>query len=365
MYGSRPRPAHDDRDAAVAKLRPTGAAAPWAAVTMLTLAAACGSAAPPLAPPRAAGAEVMAQPPESPPPWISALDRDHPLVGRIYRVADGKWIDERALVAVFAEADYVLLGERHDNPDHHALQAWLIERLIAADRHPALAVEMAGQDQQEALDQAVADHPHDPDAVGDAVQWRQHWPAWAQYRSVVSMALDHRLPIVAANLPQGMVRNLVREGIGAVDAATVARLGLDEEIEPATRSAIQQEMVASHCNMLPVDVADAMVLGQVATDAQLAARLTEHPTAVLIAGSGHVRGDRGVPMHLRRHGHLRKVVSHAFIDVQAGLPSPSDYADRYGVATLPFDYVWFTPRFSDEDPCAGFQAPSHPAPDPS
>ena len=36
--------------------------------------------------------------------------------------------------------------------------------------------------------------------------------------------------------------------------------------------------------------------------------------------------------------------------------SPGDYAARYGATTLPFDYVWFTPRASDEDRCAAMRA---------
>jgi hypothetical protein len=40
--------------------------------------------------------------------------------------------------------------------------------------------------------------------------------------------------------------------------------------------------------------------------------------------------------------------------VDAGAPAPADYAARFD-GTLPFDYVWFTPRADDTDPCEKFK----------
>src|SRR5687767_16011942 len=53
-----------------------------------------------------------------PPP--AGLGHDHPLTGRIWDVAGARFIITEALVARLAPARFVLLGERHDNADHHA-----------------------------------------------------------------------------------------------------------------------------------------------------------------------------------------------------------------------------------------------------
>ena len=56
----------------------------------------------------------------------------HPLVGQIYRVADGGLVSETELIEAAAAADFVLIGERHDNRDHHRLQARIVRSLQRA-----------------------------------------------------------------------------------------------------------------------------------------------------------------------------------------------------------------------------------------
>jgi uncharacterized iron-regulated protein len=76
--------------------------------------------------------------------------------------------------------------------------------------------------------------------------------------------------------------------------------------------------------------------------------------AVLIAGTGHVRTDRGVPAYLRRIAPAPRTVSVAFLEVDPKRPDADSYAARFNRG-LPFDYVWFTPAVDDEDPCEKFR----------
>jgi uncharacterized iron-regulated protein len=76
---------------------------------------------------------------------------------------------------------------------------------------------------------------------------------------------------------------------------------------------------------------------------------------VLIAGAGHVRRDYGVPMYLASKMPDARVISLAFVEVSRGEPDPPAYAMQFQRQTLPFDYVWFTPRVDDQDPCAAFK----------
>ena len=46
------------------------------------------------------------------------------------------------------------------------------------------------------------------------------------------------------------------------------------------------------------------------------------------------------------------VASVAFVEVAPGALAPGDYAGRFGAVRLPFDFVWFTERADDSDPCA-------------
>ena len=40
------------------------------------------------------------------------------------------------------------------------------------------------------------------------------------------------------------------------------------------------------------------------------------------------------------------------LEVEPSLREPAQYAAQLGSDALPFDYAWFTPRATDEDPCA-------------
>src|SRR2546429_67817 len=168
--------------------------------------------------------------------WESPVERAHPLVGRIWDVKAGAFIGEDALVARLVASRFVLLGERHDNADHPALQAKLVRAMVEAGRRPALGFEMLATAQAPAI-----------------------------------------------------ARSLARAG--------------------------------------------------------------QRDGAVLIAGAGHVRRDRGVPVHLARQAPDASIASVAFVEVDAAAVKPGDYAKAFGSDALPFDYVWFTPKVDDADPC--------------
>src|SRR4030095_6249976 len=69
--------------------------------------------------------------------WESPVERAHPRVGRVGDVPAPPFISEAPLNARLAGSRFVMLGERHDNPDHHVLQAKLVRALVEAGGHPA------------------------------------------------------------------------------------------------------------------------------------------------------------------------------------------------------------------------------------
>jgi uncharacterized iron-regulated protein len=257
--------------------------------------------------------------------------------------------------ARLAAARFVLLGERHDHPEHHAFQAWILRGLIDAGRRPAVAFEMLSADQAPALAAHLARAPRDAAGLGEAVGWsRSGWPPWTQYAPIAEAALAAGLPIVAANLPPATARAVARGDLAGLEAALVRTHGLDRPAPPATQAAMEAEMRDSHCRTLPESALPSMVTAQRARDAHMAERLlaTGADGAVLIAGAGHVRTDRGVPVYLAARAPGAAVASVAFIEVAPGRTAPDDYAERYGVARLPFDLVWFPARADESDPCA-------------
>jgi uncharacterized iron-regulated protein len=292
---------------------------------------------------------------EAPP---TGLAQDHVLTGRIWDVAAARFVTTEALVARLAGARFILLGERHDHPEHHALQASIVRGVVATGRRPAVAFEMLGADQATALAGHLRDAPRDAAGLGDAVGWsRAGWPPWPLYQPIAEAALAAGVSIVVANLPMATARAVARGDLSALDPALVRTHGLDRPAAPAMQTAMEAEMRDSHCGQLPESVLPGMVTAQRARDAAMAERLVAAAGdgAILIAGAGHVRTDRGVPIYLTARAPGAAIASVGFLEVDAARTAPADYGERFGATRLPFDYVWFTKPADEVDHCARFR----------
>ncbi|MFM9845830.1 MAG: ChaN family lipoprotein [Hyphomicrobiaceae bacterium] len=293
--------------------------------------------------------------------WLSPSGQDHELIGRLWSSLRQQFVEPEDFIKSLQSADFVLLGEKHDNRDHHRLQAWIVGALIGRGRRPALAFEQFSADQRAALDAYLARHPQSAAGIGAAVGWEKTgWPPWSDYQPIAQAALDARLPIMPANLAKSTITAIARNGVSALGAAQAASLRLTDAIPADVQTQMRREIVAAHCDMLPQDMVDPMVTVLLARDAYMAATLLEgrarkpSDMVVLIAGSGHVRQDRGVPYHLRKLRAGDQIVSVALTEARDGQSSPADYAGALGAGEMPFDYVWFTPRADDEDLCIKF-----------
>jgi uncharacterized iron-regulated protein len=309
----------------------------------------------------AVAVSACAQAPGVPPPWHSRIAADHPLVGRIWRASDGAFIGRDQLAAALVAADLVLLGETHDNPDHHRIQAWAVGRLVAAGKRPGIALEMIRADQQDIVDAHFRARPGDVPGLGPVLAWeRSGWPEWRHYAQVIAPLAPLRVALIGANLPGPMIRAVARDGLGALGGDRVRALALDRPMPESVHDAIEREIIESHCGHVPPPRARAFATIQIARDAALADGLLTAAdraggSAVLVAGSGHVRRDRGVPLHLARRGKTGAIAVLAPIEVRADAATPADYAVAFGASRLPFDYVWFTPRQERDDPCNSFK----------
>jgi uncharacterized iron-regulated protein len=296
--------------------------------------------------------------------FTSAFERDHPLVGKWWDVRASAFVTGNDVLERAITARFVFVGEKHDNPDHHAAQAAILRGMIEGGRRPAVAFEMIDVDRQPALDAALKATPGDADAIARAVEWdKSGWPPWPMYRPLFASALGANLPIVAANQPKAQTKALVKEGIDSLPAGEAARLHLEAPMRPEDERSLRAELVDAHCGMIPANskYIDGMILAERARDATMALRMLETGAtdgAVLIAGSGHTRADRGAPAVIRAQAKgTPAMISIAFVEVQRDVVDPAAYAPHWGATALPFDYVLFTPVVSEEDPCAEMKAP--------
>ena len=293
-------------------------------------------------------------------PWKSPLGQNHPLTARIWEVSSARFIDRETLVERLAGADFVLLGERHDNPDHHMLQAEVLRSLIAVERRPAVGFEMLGLDDASIIAGHLAAAPADAAGLGRAVNWNQRgWPDWAMYQPIAEAALQAKLRIIATNLPLTTARKMTRDGLAALEPRLARELGLDEPPPEPVFATMAADIRDAHCGYASEQSVKAMVDVQRARDAQMAQSLIaagDPGGAILVAGAGHVRNDYGIPVYIRAKAPDKRVISISFVEVDEQKTDAQSYALAYPDRRLPFDYVWFTPRLDDEDPCEKFKS---------
>lgn len=293
--------------------------------------------------------------------WRSAAGRDHPLVGMVFDPATRRTVTPSEAVQRLRAAEFVLLGEKHDNADHHILQAWIIAALVGAGRRPAIALEMISVDRAQALSDWRGANPADASSLGAAIEWETTgWPEWSIYRPIAEAALQANLPLVAADVAKSLQRQVSRSGLDAVDPETARRFGLSVAYDPAQAASLEAEIIASHCGHANAAMVRQMSDVQRLRDAHFATVMIAAlgrdgaDVALLIAGAGHVRADRGVPWHLARLAPGRPTRTLSFVEVDDARRDPAQYRAGADGAPALFDLLWFTPRVEDIDPCEKF-----------
>ncbi|WP_299417529.1 ChaN family lipoprotein [uncultured Sulfitobacter sp.] len=233
------------------------------------------------------------------------------------------------------DAQIVVLGEQHDNPDHHARQAaW-----VAALEPKALVFEMLTERQA-----VAANGPWETqDGLDAATGWSEtSWPAFAMYFPIFDAARD--AVIYGAGVPRPALRAQLETPLATHPLA--AKFGLDQPADPEEQLAREELQAQAHCDALPEEMLPVMVNAQRIRDAALAdaaLRALDHTggPVVVITGNGHARADWGMPA----------LLAHAAPDVPVfALAQGEDGGAVGGAFSLTLD----APAPVRGDPCAAF-----------
>lgn len=288
--------------------------------------------------------------------WRAPLQRDHALVGRIWDVSAAREISRAEMLARLSQSSIVLLGEIHDNEDHHRLQAEIYASLSAGNTRPALVLEQFDHERQSELD--ATRHAPAATAADLARSGGFNRSGWNLdfYAPLLSRALDIEAPVVAANLSRDAARAVVREGFSTLGPGRAERLALAEVWDADMESTIKREIVNGHCGQVTEPLLGGLAAAQRARDALMADALLANAErgAVGIIGRGHARRDIGVPRYVTQRRPTLNLVSVGLVEVEAGRNRIAEYLAAYPG----FDFMWFTPRAQRKDPCAGFSMPS-------
>jgi len=264
---------------------------------------------------------------------IAPQGRDHTDLGVIRELATGRRLTPQELVERLAVTPRVLVGEQHDNPDHHALQLWLLRELAAQRPQGSLLMEMLNPDQQARVDaaQAATRAGQPPADAFTALAWQANWD-WSVYGALVTYALRQPYPLLAANLDRAQIMQIYKQRPVLTGAASTTQ---------QVQATLLEDIRESHCGLLPEAQMPAMLAVQQQRDRHMAERLMAAPVpALLLAGAFHVRKDLGVPLHLKDLGAGEG--NAVLILAEAGKTVTAESAD----------FVWYTAAQPEEDHCA-------------
>ncbi len=286
-------------------------------------------------------------------------------------------LTESAFYDELSAFDIVYVGEKHDEPLHHRIQAAVLSGLHA--RRPGLVVgiEMLDVTQQERLDGYLDGTI--PEAEFEKF-WNKSWGySFAIYRPVLAFAKANGVPVRALNAPIGVVRQVARGGLASLTPEQRALIPADihpmedaryiewvkksfeghgpksskmvkRMMEDAPYLVWVKEIVEGQGSMPPERMKRMMeaqtVWNETMADSLLAAAREADGPVLVIAGTGHMIFDAGIAESVRHRAALAQRVVLPYpqsgeqiplADLLRELRSPGSPERRQG------DYFWLLP----------------------
>ncbi|KAA8727822.1 ChaN family lipoprotein [Ewingella americana] len=206
----------------------------------------------------------------------------------------GESLTPEQLLARLAKQPRVIVGEKHDNPAHHQIEAWLVESLPTQRPQGSVLMEMLTPSQQPAVESTKRLMQTQPELsatkVAEQLKWQKSWD-WSMYSQVVMPAIQAPYPLLAANLDRSEIMAFYQKPAFPAGANSA---------DPQVREAIADTIKVSHQQNIEPEQLHAMLAIQQQRDRRMAERLLAAPTpALLIVGGYHAKRNVGVPVHVR------------------------------------------------------------------
>jgi len=265
----------------------------------------------------------------------------------IWTVPGSGRIAAQEILARAASAQVALLGESHDNADHHRWELHTAAALHALRPKLVLGFEMFPRRVQAALDRWVAGELTEEEFL-KASDWSQVWGYDAAfYLPLFHFARLNRIPMIALNVERELVRAVGAKGLAAVPPQQ--REGVSDPAEPGEAYlAPLFEAYAQHPEKKASAPArsdpefrrfvEAQLVWDRAMAQALAAAAARDPDALVVGvmGARHIAHGGGVP-HQLESLEIKRVVSLLPWDHEAGCDdfSAGLASAVYGVPYVP------------------------------
>ncbi|EHM48893.1 ChaN family lipoprotein [Hafnia alvei] len=205
----------------------------------------------------------------------------------------GQKLTPQQLLAKLRDRPRVIVGEKHDNLQHHQIEQWLVESLPRQRTQGSVLMEMITPSQQDKVnavkDQLKQGKSLTGQQITEQTAWQKGWK-WELYSGVTTAALAGSYPLLSANLDRSEIKKFYQHPLAVTGALST---------QPSVREAIAKTIEESHGGKLEPKQAEAMLAIQQQRDRRMAESLLAAPTpALLIVGGYHANRALGVPLHV-------------------------------------------------------------------
>lgn len=138
---------------------------------------------------------------------------------RVFVTERNQLSDFELLIADAATADVVFVGEQHDDPNTHRLEAALLEGLLRRGVAPTLSLEMFERDVQPLIDAYLGGTRSEEEMLKDARPWPRYK---TDYRPLVELAKANGWPVIASNVPRRLASAVAKGGRQVIDELPAA-----------------------------------------------------------------------------------------------------------------------------------------------
>ncbi len=249
-----------------------------------------------------------------------------------YKLFDGSGKETRydKMLTALAKADVVFFGELHNDPISHWLELHILRSLYEKDASLVLAMEMFEADDQVVLNEYLSGLIEEQHLLKEAKIWTNYK---TDYKPLVEFARQHKVPVIASNIPRRYANLVYRKGLQALDSLPdgkqwIAPLPITVDLElPGYKNMIA--MMGGHSAR---GTAENMAVSQAVKDATMAHFILRNKTGKVyhVNGSYHSQNGEGIIWYLKQAQPALKIAAIQVVEqdsIESIEPANKDLAD--------------------------------------
>lgn len=232
--------------------------------------------------------------------------------GYDYRMFDLKRAKELPMSQALVDLQknrIVLVGEHHNNVQHHMAQLAVIRALKEAGLRVAVGLEMFRNENQSVLDQWIAG---EIDEQQFEKIYYDNWNfPWSAYRKIFEYARDHQIPMVGLNVPKEITRQVALNGFKSLSPEQKGKIAevsciVDKQYMDYIRKAFGGH---GHSQLNFIYFCEAQLVWDSAMAVYTLDYLEKNPDTIMVilTGTGHAQKG-AVPRQIRLRSNLTSAV---------------------------------------------------------